>query len=117
MSRWVHDSPDALSAKPKPEAMGVSGGLINAAVLAVADDFKSLYDASVVAAGLVCRLCEVAGAVSWAVEDSEDGAVWGYAIMGASPAELDKILVRVQESMVGSASNFGVQNRLMEPRH
>ncbi|KAK8099816.1 conidial yellow pigment biosynthesis polyketide synthase [Apiospora kogelbergensis] len=75
------------------------GGLINAAVLAISHDFKSLYEASVVTAGFVCRLCEVAGQVSRAVEEERsDGASWGCAVIGATPNQLDAILHQIQES-------------------
>lgn len=103
--RWIHDSPDALKVSPRPEGLGISGGLINAAVLAISDDFESLYQASVVTAGLVCRLCEVAGVVSRAVELEEEGrgsdgsrSPWGCAVIGSSPDQLDGILHQIQES-------------------
>ncbi|KAK1981251.1 hypothetical protein LZ30DRAFT_793799 [Colletotrichum cereale] len=113
--RWVHDSPDVLKASPRPEGLGISGGLINAAVLAVSNDFQSLRRASVITAGFVCRLCEVAGQVSRAVEEnsnsssssssssnsiSGDGSPsWGCAVVGVTPAELDGVLHRIQENM------------------
>ncbi|KAG6354135.1 hypothetical protein INS49_004739 [Diaporthe citri] len=103
--RWIHDSPDALKVSPRPEGMGISGGLINAAVLAISDDFESLYEASVVTAGLVCRLCEVAGVVSRAVELEEEGggsdgsrSSWGCAVIGSSPDQLDGVLHQIQET-------------------
>lgn len=104
--RWVHDSPDALKLSPRPEGMGISGGVVNAAVLAISDDFESLYQTSVVTAGLVCRLCEVAGEVSRAVEHEEEevGGVsegsrssWGCAVMGISADQLDETLRQIQE--------------------
>ncbi|KAF5520709.1 Non-reducing polyketide synthase hmp3 [Colletotrichum aenigma] len=98
--RWVHDSPDALKANPRPEGLGISGGLINAALLAISDDFESLREASVVTAGFVCRLCEVAGQVSRAVEDGGSGSSssWGCAVVGITPEKLDGILHQIQES-------------------
>lgn len=104
--RWIHDSPNALKVSPRPEGMGISGGLINAAVLAISDDFESLYQASVVTVGFVCRLCEVAGVVSRAVEHGEekgggsDGSrgSWGCAVIGISPGQLDGILHQIQEN-------------------
>lgn len=104
MLRWVHDSPDALKVSPRPEGMGISGGLINASVLAISNDFESLYQASVVTAGFVCRLCEVAGEVSRAVEvEKEEGSdgsrsSWGCVVIGSSPDRLDEILRQIQES-------------------
>ncbi|KAI8163499.1 Non-reducing polyketide synthase hmp3 [Colletotrichum sp. SAR 10_70] len=97
--RWVHDSPDVLKANPRPEGLGISGGLINAAVLAISDDFESLREASVVTAGFVCRLCEVAGQVSRAVEDGGSGSSssWGCAVVGITPEKLDGILHQIQE--------------------
>ncbi|TEA19975.1 Non-reducing polyketide synthase hmp3 [Colletotrichum sidae] len=102
--RWVHDSPDVLKTSPRPEGLGISGGLINAAVLGVSHDFESLRQASVVMAGFVCRLCEVAGQVSRAVEDGNTGdgtppSSWGCAVVGITPDELDETLDRIQESM------------------
>ncbi|TID00251.1 Non-reducing polyketide synthase cla3 [Colletotrichum higginsianum] len=105
--RWVHDSPDALKVSPRPEGLGISGGLINAAVLAISDDFESLRQASVMTAGFVCRLCEVAGQVLRAVEeDSSSGGddksssspSWGCAVVGVTPEKLDGILHQIQES-------------------
>ncbi|KAF0329993.1 Polyketide synthase [Colletotrichum asianum] len=96
--RWVHDSPDVLKANPRPEGLGISGGLINAAVLAISDDFESLREASVVTAGFVCRLCEVAGQVSRAVEDGGSSSFsWGCAVVGITPGKLDGILHQIQE--------------------
>ncbi|KAL0931326.1 polyketide synthase [Colletotrichum truncatum] len=101
--RWVHDSPDVLKTSPRPEGLGISGGLINAAVLAISNDFESLRQASVVTAGFVCRLCEVAGQVSRAVEDggssSNINSSWGCAVVGVTPEKLDGILNQIQESM------------------
>uniref|UniRef100_L2FY82 Polyketide synthase n=1 Tax=Colletotrichum fructicola (strain Nara gc5) TaxID=1213859 RepID=L2FY82_COLFN len=90
--RWVHDSPDVLEANPRPEGLGISGGLINTAVLAISDDFESLREASVVTAGFVCRLCEVAGQVSRGSPSS-----WGCAVVGITPEKLDGILHQIQE--------------------
>ncbi|KAI8314241.1 Non-reducing polyketide synthase hmp3 [Colletotrichum sp. SAR11_59] len=96
--RWVHDSPDVLKANPRPEGLGISGGLINAAVLAISDDFESLREASVVTAGFVCRLCEVAGQVSRAVEDGGSSSFsWGCAVVGITPGKLDGIPHQIQE--------------------
>ncbi|KAH0430094.1 hypothetical protein CcaCcLH18_08040 [Colletotrichum camelliae] len=83
-----------------PEGLGISGGLINAAVLAISDDFDSLREASIVTAGFVCRLCEVAGQVSRAVEDGGSGSSssWGCAVVGITPEKLDGILHQIQES-------------------
>lgn len=106
--RWVHDSPDALKITPRPEGLGISGGLINAAVLAISNDFDSLYQASVVTAGFVCRLCEVAGIVSRAVEEEgSDGSKgsWGCAVIGSSPDALDQILNQIQEKNVSDPVN------------
>lgn len=106
--RWVHESPDALKANTRPEGLGISGGLINAAVLAISNDFDSLYQASVVTAGFVCRLCEVAGTVSRAVEEEgSDGSrgSWGCAVIGSSPDALDRILDQIQEEKVSGSGN------------
>lgn len=97
-----------MKTSPRPEGLGISGGLINAAVLAISDDFGSLYQASVVTVGFVCRLCEVAGVVSRAVENEDEEAggggsidrsrrSWGCAVIGSSPEQLDEILHQIQE--------------------
>lgn len=97
-----------MKVTPRPEGLGISGGLINAAVLAISNDFDSLYEASVVTAGFVCRLCEVAGIVSRAVEEEgNDGSKgsWGCAVIGSSPDALDQILNQIQEQKVGNPVN------------
>ena len=106
--RWVHDYPDVLKVNPRPEGLGISGGLINAAVLAISNDFDSLYEASVVTAGFVCRLCEVAGTVSRAVEEEgSNGSTssWGCAVIGSSPDAIDRILHQIQESKASDPDN------------
>ncbi|TLD34119.1 hypothetical protein PspLS_00335 [Pyricularia sp. CBS 133598] len=101
---WARQNPEALREGP-PEALGISGGLFNASVLAVARDYDSLYEASLVVAGLVCRHCRLAWTRSRDVENScpEDGGTgggaWGWTVTGISSGELDAVLVEFQDTM------------------
>ncbi|KAI6432250.1 Type I Iterative PKS [Pyricularia oryzae] len=101
---WARGNPEDLRAGP-PEALGISGGLFNASALAVARNYDSLYEASLVVAGIVCRHCRLAWTWSREVENSrpEDcgagGGAWGWTVTGISSDELDAVLVEFQETM------------------
>lgn len=99
MQRWVRNNPEVLK-QGTLDAIGISGGLFNASVLAVSHDFETLYKASLVMMGVVCRHCEFAWIKSRAVEDGH--GAWGWAIMGMAADDLDRKLVQFQQTMVSS---------------
>lgn len=78
--------------------IGISGGLINASVLAVSRDFESLYETCVETAKVFCRFCRLTVVRSRAIED-QPGA-WGWAVMGISAQDLSKTLDQFQSSVV-----------------
>ncbi len=88
---------------PRPEALGISGGLTNLSALSIAKDFESLYDAVLEGARVFARICRLTLVRSRAMEDYSTGA-WGWAVLGIAPDELRKVLERFQESMVSEAS-------------
>ncbi len=86
---------------PKPERLGISGGLTNLCALAISVDFASLYDAVLEVARLFVRLCRFTSVRSRAMEDRP--GVWGRAVLGITPAELRTVLDQFQQSMVSEA--------------
>ncbi|CAG8971037.1 hypothetical protein HYALB_00005275 [Hymenoscyphus albidus] len=96
--QWVKRQPDLLSAtEPKPQALGISGGLTNLSTLAISKDFASLYAAVLEAARMFVRLCRFTSVRSRAMEDRP--GVWGLAVLGIAPDELSKVLDQFQQAM------------------
>ncbi|TLD17653.1 uncharacterized protein PgNI_00006 [Pyricularia grisea] len=80
-----------------PEWLGISGGLMSLAPLAVAKDFDTLYDACVDVAGLFCRVSNFCCIRSRAVEDKS--GTWGWAVLGISREDLSSVLDEYQSSV------------------
>lgn len=97
---------------PRPEALGISGGLTNLAALAIATDFESLYDAVLEGARVFARICRLTLVRSRAMEDCPTGA-WGWAVLGIVPDELRKVLDQFQQSMVSETADGVLAYRLM----
>ncbi|OQV03524.1 polyketide product template domain-containing protein isoform 2 [Cladophialophora immunda] len=93
--QWVQREPHLVGPDAPTEWLGLSGGLLTASALAVADTFETLYDALLQTARLVVRVCKVASVRSRAVED-QTGA-WGWAVLGIAPNELSKALGQFQQ--------------------
>lgn len=89
---------------PRPEALGISGGLTNLSALAIARDFNVLYDAVLEGARVFARICRLTLVRSRAMEDCPAGA-WGWAVLGIVPDELRKVLDQFQQSMVNKTAN------------
>jgi hypothetical protein len=87
---------------PRPECLGFSGGLISLSVLAISEDFETLYQACLEVAGLLVRLCRFTSVKSRAIEDCP--GVWGWAVLGVSADDLRKTLDQFQQSMVSEAA-------------
>ena len=84
---------------PRPEALGISGGLTNLSTLAIAKDFESLHNAVLEGARVFARICRLTLVRSRAMEDCPTGA-WGWAVLGITPDELRRVLDQFQQSMV-----------------
>ncbi|KAF2143953.1 uncharacterized protein K452DRAFT_266997 [Aplosporella prunicola CBS 121167] len=96
--QWVKREPQLVSATgPKPENLGISGGLANLCAVAVATDFASLYAAVLEVARVFFRLCIITSVRSRAIEDRPGS--WGCAVIGIAPDELRKVLEQFQQSM------------------
>ncbi|OAL28412.1 hypothetical protein AYO22_02866 [Fonsecaea multimorphosa] len=93
--QWAQREPHLLGPDAPTEWLGLSGGLLTASALAVADTFETLYDALLQTARLVVRVCKVASVRSRAVED-QPGA-WGWAVLGIASDELRKALGQFQQ--------------------
>ncbi|KAJ4382620.1 hypothetical protein N0V86_001842 [Didymella sp. IMI 355093] len=65
-------------------------------VLAVAEDFESLYDGFLVTARLVLRVAQLASVKSRAIEEAP--GTWGWAVLGASPEDLQTALESFQRT-------------------
>jgi Starter unit:ACP transacylase in aflatoxin biosynthesis len=96
---------------PRPERLGISGGLTNLAALAISADFESLYDAVLEVARLFVRLCRFTSVRSRAIEDRP--GVWGWAVLGIVPDELRKVLDQFQQSMVSETAHGILACRLI----
>jgi hypothetical protein len=95
----VKREPELVStAGPKPERLGISGGLTNLCALAISKDFSSLYEAVLEVARLFVRLCRFTSVRSRAMEDRP--GIWGWAVLGITPDELSKVLDQFQRGMV-----------------
>ena len=97
---------------PRPEVLGISGGLTNLAALAIATDFDSLYDAVLEGARVFARICRLTLVRSRAMEDCPSGA-WGWAVLGILPDDLRKVLEQFQQSMVSEIANGFLTYRLI----
>lgn len=87
--------------QPRPESLGISGGLTNLCALAISTDFESLYDAALEVARVFARLCRFTSVRSRAMEDRP--GVWGWAVLGLKPDALGKVLDQFQQSLVRMA--------------
>ena len=92
------------TAGPRPEVLGISGGLTNLSALAIATSFESLYDAVLEGARVFARICRLTSVRSRAMEDCPTGA-WGWAVLGILPDELRKVLNQFQQSMVSESAD------------
>ncbi|KAJ6133989.1 conidial yellow pigment biosynthesis polyketide synthase [Penicillium sp. IBT 18751x] len=81
---------------PRPELIGVSGGLFSAAVVPIATNFTPLYDACLEAGRVWARLCNLTLVKSRAME--ERPGTWGWAVLGIQAEELDEALEQFQIS-------------------
>ena len=97
---------------PRPEALGISGGLTNLSALAIAKDFEILYDAVLEGARVFARICRLTLVRSRAMEDCPTGA-WGWAVLGIVPDELRKVLDQFQQSMVSETAHGVLAYRLI----
>ncbi|KAH7357483.1 non-reducing polyketide synthase [Pyrenochaeta sp. MPI-SDFR-AT-0127] len=92
--KWIRREPKLLRTS---EAFGLCGGLVNASVLAVAEDFDTLYDACVANARIFCRSCRLAIVRSRAIEDRPGS--WGWVVVGISATDLRESLDQFQGRM------------------
>jgi hypothetical protein len=86
--------------RPRPEVIGISGGLFSAAVISISINFETLYAACIEAGRVWSRLCNLTLVRSRAMEESP--GTWGWAILGIPAADLGKTLDQFQSSMVSS---------------
>jgi hypothetical protein len=78
--------------------VGISAGLWNAVAMPVSKNSNDLYQSSIEAGRIWARLCSVIFSRSRTREDCP--GVWGRAVLGISPAELEDILGKFQHEMV-----------------
>ncbi|PKX89227.1 type I polyketide synthase [Aspergillus novofumigatus IBT 16806] len=83
--------------RPRPELIGISGGLFSAAVVSISTNFQTLYDACLEAGRVWARLCNLTLVRSRAME--ERPGTWGWAVLGIPAEELDKALEQFQNVM------------------
>ncbi|TLD11764.1 hypothetical protein PspLS_11650 [Pyricularia sp. CBS 133598] len=96
--RCIKREPHLLeNSQDGPEWLGISGGLMSLAPLAVAKDFDTLYDACIEVAGLLCRVSNFCCIRSRAVEDKS--GTWGWAVLGISKEDLGSALDQYQSSV------------------
>ncbi|KAI9717847.1 MAG: polyketide synthase pks13 [Chrysothrix sp. TS-e1954] len=88
------------------EILGISGGLVNASVLAVARDFDTLYEACLEVFSLFYRSCRLAIVRSRAIEDGPGS--WGRVVVGISASDLRNALDRFQSNMVSKRAKIGL---------
>ncbi|KAI2478997.1 Polyketide synthase module protein [Pyrenophora tritici-repentis] len=94
----VNREPHILdSSRPRPEIIGISGGLFSAVVMSISTNFETLYAACIEAGRIWSRLCNLTLVRSRAME--ERPGTWGWAILGISAAELGETLEQFQSSM------------------
>jgi hypothetical protein len=103
------------TAGPKPERLGISGGLTNLCALAVSTDFASLYSAVLEVARIFVRLCRFTSVRSRAMEDRP--GVWGWAILGIAPDDLSSVLDQFQQSRVSKAADKFARDSLIAKSH
>ncbi|KAF8850827.1 conidial yellow pigment biosynthesis polyketide synthase [Acephala macrosclerotiorum] len=82
---------------PRPELIGISGGLFSAAVVPISTSLETLSDACLEAGRVWSRLCNLTLVRSRAIEDRP--GVWGWAVLGISSDELGKTLDQFQNAM------------------
>nr|L7XAV2.1 RecName: Full=Non-reducing polyketide synthase curS2; AltName: Full=Dehydrocurvularin biosynthesis protein 2 [Aspergillus terreus]AGC95321.1 CURS2 [Aspergillus terreus] len=85
------------SNRPRPELIGVSGGLFSAAVVSVSTNFQSLYDTCLEAGRVWARLCNLTLVKSRAIE--ERPGTWGWAVLGIPAGKLSQTLEQFQNDM------------------
>jgi zearalenone synthase (nonreducing iterative type I polyketide synthase) len=95
--QWVKREPDLLNPNRRAEWLGLSGGLISLAALAISRDFDSLYDACLEVTRVLVRFCKFTSVRSRAVEDGPGN--WGWAVLGIPKDDLAKTLDQFQQSM------------------
>ncbi|KAL6232447.1 hypothetical protein BDW75DRAFT_247181 [Aspergillus navahoensis] len=83
--------------RPRPELIGISGGLFSAAVVSISTNFQTLCDACLEAGRVWARLCNLTLVRSRAME--ERPGTWGWAVLGLPAEELDKALEQIQNVM------------------
>lgn len=83
---------------PKPELVGISGGLFSAVVVPISTDFESLYNTCLEAGRVWARICNLTVIKTRAIEDCP--GFWGSAVLGISADELGKTLEQFQNTMV-----------------
>ncbi|KAB8275833.1 hypothetical protein BDV30DRAFT_236087 [Aspergillus minisclerotigenes] len=83
--------------RPRPEVIGISGGLFSAAVVPISTNLKSLYDACLEAGRVWARLCNLTLVRSRAMEECP--GTWGWAVLGIPAEELGKTLEQFQNVM------------------
>lgn len=66
--------------RPRPEVIGISGGLSSAAVVPISTNLKSLYDACLEAGRVWARLCNLTLVRLRAMEECP--GAWGWAVLG-----------------------------------
>ncbi|KAK2786783.1 polyketide synthase pks13 [Onygenales sp. PD_12] len=97
----MNREPQLLDAsRPRPELIGISGGLFSAAIVSISTNFESLYDACLEAGRVWSRLCNLTLVRSRAMEESP--GTWGWAVLGIPTEELGKTLEQFQNGMVSS---------------
>lgn len=83
--------------RPRPELIGVSGGLFSAAVVSISTNFQTLYDTCLEAGRVWARLCNLTLVKSRAME--ERPGTWGWAVLGISAEKLGQTLEQFQTDM------------------
>ncbi|KAJ1715134.1 PKS-like enzyme [Aspergillus flavus] len=83
--------------RPRPEVIGIPGGLSSAAVVPTSTNLKSLYDACLEAGRVWARLCNLILVRLRAMEECP--GTWGWAVLGIPAKELGKTLEQFQNVM------------------
>ncbi|KAK4212648.1 hypothetical protein QBC37DRAFT_465256 [Rhypophila decipiens] len=94
--QWVKREPGLLGPNSSSEWIGLSGGLLSVAAVAISHDFDSLHEASLEAGRLVLRVAKLASVKSRALEEKPGS--WGWAVLGISPDDLRSALEQFQQT-------------------
>ncbi|KAK2758262.1 polyketide synthase pks13 [Arachnomyces sp. PD_36] len=84
-------------ARPRPELVGISGGLFSAAAVSISTNFESLHGACLEAGRVWSRLCNLTLVRSRAME--ERPGTWGWAVLGMPAEKLGQSLEQFQNAM------------------